>query len=138
MAGRLSFSIAVNLLTENFKKGASSVSNSLKSMQMQVLTFAAALGAGGLSLTGFLTSLIQTARETSRVTTALKNVSGGAANYVKSQRFLLQIAKKYGIEILALTGNFAKFTAAASNAGVSMNEQKKYLSQYQEQAQHLV
>ena len=93
MAGRLSFSIAVNLLTENFKKGASSVSNSLKSMQMQVLTFAAALGAGGLSITGFLTSLIQTARETSRVTTALKNVSGGAANYAKSQQFLLDLAK---------------------------------------------
>lgn len=125
MAGRLSFSIAVNLLTENFKKGASSVSNSLKSMQMQVLTFAAALGAGGLSITGFLTSLIQTARETSRVTTALKNVSGGAANYAKSQQFLLDLAKKYGIELLALTGNFAKFTAAASNAGVAMADQKK-------------
>lgn len=125
MAGRLSFSIAVNLLTENFKKGASSVSKSLKSMQMQVLTFAAALGAGGLSITGFLTSLIQTARETSRVTTALKNVSGGAANYAKSQQFLLDLAKKYGIELLALTGNFAKFTAAASNAGVAMADQKK-------------
>lgn len=125
MAGRLSFSIAVNLLTENFKKGASSVSNSLKSMQMQVLTFAAALGAGGLSITGFLTSLIQTARETSRVTTALKNVSGGASNYAKSQQFLLDLAKKYGIELLALTGNFAKFTAAASNAGVAMSDQKK-------------
>ena len=125
MAGRLSFSIAVNLLTENFKKGASSVSSSLKSMQMQVLTFAAALGAGGLSITGFLTSLIQTARETSRVTTALKNVSGGAANYAKSQQFLLDLAKKYGIELLALTGNFAKFTAAASNAGVAMADQKK-------------
>ena len=125
MAGRLSFSIAVNLLTENFKKGASSVSNSLKSMQMQVLTFAAALGAGGLSITGFLTSLIQTARETSRVTTALKNVSGGAANYAKSQQFLLDLAKKYGIELLALTGNFSKFTAAASNAGVAMADQKK-------------
>ena len=125
MAGRLSFSIAVNLLTENFKKGASSVSNSLKSMQMQVLTFAAALGAGGLSITGFLTSLIRTARETSRVITALKNVSGGAANYAKSQQFLLDLAKKYGIELLALTGNFAKFTAAASNAGVAMADQKK-------------
>ena len=87
---------------------------------MQVLTFAAALGAGGLSITGFLTSLIQTARETSRVTTALKNVSGGAANYAKSQQFLLDLAKKYGVELLALTGNFAKFTAAASNAGVAM------------------
>ena len=48
MAGRLSFSIAINLLTENFKRGTNSVKNGLRVMQMQVLTFAAALGAGGL------------------------------------------------------------------------------------------
>ena len=47
MAGKLSFSIAINLLTENFKKGANQVKAGFKAMQMQVVTFAAALGAGG-------------------------------------------------------------------------------------------
>lgn len=125
MAGRLSFSIALNLLTENFKKGASSVQNGLRSMQMQVLTFAAALGFSGVGLIGFISKLIETARETGRVTTALKNVSGSMAQYAANQKFVLSLAKKYGVEVLALTGNYAKFTAAASNAGVTMSDQKK-------------
>lgn len=125
MAGRLSFSIALNLLTENFKKGASSVQNGLKSMQLQVLTFAAALGFSSIGLTNFISKLIEVARETARVTTALKNVSGSMAQFAANQRFVLDMAKKYGVEVLALTGNYAKFTAAASNAGVAMSDQKK-------------
>ena len=125
MAGRLSFSIAINLLTENFKRGTNSVKNGLRVMQMQVLTFAAALGAGGLGLSNFVSRLIDVARETSRVTTALKNVSGSMAQFADNQRFLLDMAKKYGIEINALTGNYAKFTAAASISGMSMMDQRK-------------
>lgn len=53
MAGKLSFSIAINLLTENFKRGANQVKSAFKSMQMQILTFAAALGAGGIGLSNF-------------------------------------------------------------------------------------
>ena len=36
MAGKLSFSIAINLLTENFKKGTNQVKAGFKAMQMQV------------------------------------------------------------------------------------------------------
>ena len=125
MAGNLSFSIAINLLTENFKRGANGVKAGFKAMQMQVLTFAAALGAGSLGLGNLISRLVDTARETTRVTTALKNVSGSTAQFAENQRFLLDIAKKYGLEINSLTGNFAKFTASATNAGVSMGDQKK-------------
>ncbi|MEG1838449.1 MAG: hypothetical protein RR220_04070, partial [Bacteroidaceae bacterium] len=71
MAGKLSFSIAINLLTENFKKGATFVKNGFRNMQVQVIAFAAALGAGGLGLSNLVSKLIDTARETSRVSTAL-------------------------------------------------------------------
>lgn len=125
MAGKLSFSIALNLLTENFKAGTNNVKNGLRSMQMQVLTFAAALGAGGLGLEGFVSRLIETARETSKVTTALKNVSGGAGAFATNQKWLIGLANKYGLEINSLTGAFAKFTATASMAGMSMAEQTK-------------
>ncbi|WP_018109820.1 tape measure protein [Bacteroides propionicifaciens] len=125
MSKRLSFSIAVNLLTENFKKGTNTVKNSLRSIQMQVLTFAAALGAGGLGLTGLISRFRDVARETSRVLTALKNVSDGTRGFVDNMRFLNDIAKKYGLEINALTGNFAKFTASATQANMPMKEQKK-------------
>lgn len=125
MDGRLSFSIAINLLTENFKRGSNQVKAAFKSMQMQFLTFAAALGAGGLGLSNFVSRLIDVARETNRVTTALRNVSSGMSGFAENQRFLLDMAKKYGLEINALTGNFAKFTAAASISGMAMSEQQK-------------
>lgn len=125
MASKLSFSIAVNLLTENFKKGTNTVKNSLRSMQMQVLTFAAALGAGGLGISGLISRFRDVARETSRVLTALKNVSGGTKGFADNLRFLNDLAKKYGLEINALTGNFAKFTASATQANMPMEQQKK-------------
>lgn len=125
MAGNLSFSIAINLLTENFKKGTNSVKGGLRAMQMQVLTFAAALGASGIGLSNFVSQLIAVARETSRVTTALKNVSGSMGMFADNQRFLLDMAKKYGVEINALTGAFAQFTAASQVSGMSMMNQRK-------------
>lgn len=125
MAGRLSFSIAINLLTENFKRGTSQVKNAFRSMQAQIFTFAAALGVGGIGLSNLVTRFVEVARETSRVTTSLKNVSGSMAQYADNQKFLLDMAQKYGLEINALTGNYAKFTAAASISGMSMEEQRK-------------
>lgn len=125
MAGRLSFSIAINLLTENFKRGTNQVKAAFRSMQMQILTFAAALGAGGLGLSNLVSRFIDVARETNRVTTALKNVSGTMSQYADNQKYLLDLAKKYGLEINALTANYAKFTASASISGMSMIDQRK-------------
>lgn len=125
MAERLSFSIAINLLTENFKRGTNQVKAAFRSMQMQILTFAAALGAGGLGLSNLVSRFIDVARETNRATTALKNVSGTMSQYADNQKYLLDLAKKYGLEINALTANYAKFTAAASISGMSMIDQRK-------------
>lgn len=125
MAGKLSFSIAINLLTENFKRGTNQVKANFRAMQAQILTFAAALGASGIGLSNLVSRFVEVARETSRVTTSLKNVSGSMSQYADNQRYLLDIAKKYGLEINALTGNFAKFTAAASISGMSMKNQRK-------------
>lgn len=125
MAGRLSFSIAINFLTENFRKGTNQVKAGFQAMQAQILTFAAALGVGGIGLSNFVTRFIEVAKETNRVTTALKNVSGSMSKFADNQRYLLDLAKKYGLEINALTGNYAKFTAAASISGMSMQEQRK-------------
>lgn len=125
MAGKLSFSIAINFLTENFKKDTNQIKARFQAMQAQILTFAAALGAGGIGLSNLVTKFIEVAKSTNRVTTALKNVSGSMAVFADNQRYLLDLAKKYGLEINALTGNYAKFTAAASISGMSMQEQRK-------------
>lgn len=125
MAGKLSFSIAINLLTENFKKGSSSVKNAFRSIQAQILTFAAAMGFAGVSLSNFFSQLIQVARETSKAVTALKNVSGSTAQFADNLRYTTQLAQKYGVYVNDLTSNYAKFTAAASIAGMTMADQRK-------------
>lgn len=125
MAGRLSFSIAINLLTENFKKGTNTVKNGFRSMQARVLAFAAALGFAGVSLSNLVSEIIRVARETSKAVTALKNVSGSTAQFADNLRFTTALAKKYGAYVNDITGNFAKFTAAASIAGMSMDDQRK-------------
>ena len=125
MSKKLSLSIAINLLTENFKKGASAVKSQLKSIQMQVVTFAAALGVGGLGLMGLVSRMKDVARETSRALTALKNVSGGTALLADNLRFLNNLAKQYGIEINTLTMNYAKFKAAGDSVGMTIKDQRK-------------
>lgn len=122
--GRLSFSIAINLLTDKFKNGTSRVKSGFREMQMHMLAFAAALGAGGIGLSNFITRMVETARETNRVNTALKNISGTMAGYISNQTYLIKLAKKYGLEINVLTGNFAKFSASANSAGMAMSDQR--------------
>lgn len=126
MAGKkLSLAIAINLLTENFRKGKNNVVGGLKSMQVRLMTFVAALGFGSIGLSNFVSKMIAVAKETSRVTTALKNVSGGLANYAANQKFVNELAAKYGLEVNSLTGNFAKFTASATAGGMALEKQKK-------------
>lgn len=125
MAGKLTFSIAINLLTEQFKRNANQVKAAFRSIQMQVLSMAAALGAGGLGFAELISRMKDTAKETSRVQTALKNVSDGAVGYASNVQFLAEMSRKYGLEINNTTAAFAKFTAAASAAGMPMQEQRK-------------
>lgn len=122
---KLSFSIAINLLTENFKKGTDSVKGYLRSIQMQIITFAAALGLGGAGLMGLISRLKDVARETSRALTSLRNVSASTSQYADNIRFLNNLAKQYGIEINTLVSNYARFKAAGDSVGMSLLDQRK-------------
>lgn len=125
MAGKLSFSIAINLVTENFRKGTNQVKSAFRSMQAQILAFSAAVGVGGIGLSNLVSRFIEVARETGRAQTALKNVSGSMTQYADNQAYLIQMSKKYGLEINALTNNYAKFTASASVSGMAIADQRK-------------
>lgn len=122
---QLNFSIALNLLTDKFKNGVSSVKSGFASIKVQVMTFVAALRVADLSLSGFVSKLVDTARETNRVTTALKNISPNIDTYVKSQKWLIDLSEKYGVEVNSLTGEFAKFTAAGNIMNMPLKDQKK-------------
>lgn len=123
--GRLSFKIAVSLATEGFNRGKNVVKSGLLSLQMRVVAFTAALGAGGIGLTNFISRLVDAAKETNSVQTALKNVSGSLGQFASNQKYLLELSKKYGVNINTLTGSFAKFTAAANVSGMSIDAQRK-------------
>lgn len=125
MANRLTFAVSLQLFADKFKQGAKGAKNALKSMQMQVLSFAAALGAGGLGLSNFASRLIEVARATNKAQTALKNVSGSVAQYAANNKFLIDLSKRYGTEINSLTSNYAKFTAAANISGMALQDQQK-------------
>lgn len=126
MAGNnLSLAIVVKLLTDNFNKGANTVKSTLLTMQRNFYAFAAAAGAGALGLNNFLSKMIQVSKETSRASIALKNVSGSTASFADNQKWLLDLAKRYGVEINSLTTGFAKFKAAADISSMSLDDQRK-------------
>ena len=67
----------------------------------------------------------EVARATSRAQTALKNVSGTTAQYADNLSFIASLAKAYGLEVNALTANYARFTATANVSGMSLADQRK-------------
>lgn len=125
MAGRLSFAIAVNLITDNFRRGARQVQDTFRVLKAETLAFAAALGAGGLGMADMLSRFADTARETARVNTALRNVSAGNAQYASNLDWLTGIARRYGLEINALTENYARFAATATTSGMTIQDQRR-------------
>lgn len=125
MSSKLSFSIAVKLLTDNFKKGTASVKSYLRSMQMQFMSFSAAVGGGAIGLSNFVSKMIETAKETSRVNIALKNVSKSTEEYADHQNFIIGLSKKYGVQVNSLTSGFAKFKAAADISNMALSDQYK-------------
>ena len=125
MASKLSFSIMVSLMADQFKRGARQVRDSVRAIKAETVAFAAALGAGGLGLTELVGRFAEVARATSRAQTALKNVSGTTAQYADNLSFIASLAKAYGLEVNALTANYARFTATANVSGMSLVDQRK-------------
>ena len=127
-SGRLSFSIALNLATNQFKQGAEQVKNALRNIQYQVLGMASALGLGGIGLSNLVSRFVDVARETNRARMALRNISGEASTFGKNMTYLTDLAAQYGQDLNTLTTNFARFSAASNAAGVGLQEQYKIYS----------
>ena len=122
--GRLSFAIALNLITDGFRKGANEVKGAFSSMQAKILTFSAGFDLIRSALAGFSAQVLDIVRDTNRASTALKNVSGSAAEFAGNQRFLIDLSKKYGANVNDMSTAYAKFTASAKLAGMSLSIQK--------------
>ena len=128
MANNLSFSVRLELLADKFKQQAESAKASLRGIQFQALAMAGALGAGVTSISSFISSLVNTAREAGRARVVLRNISTDAREYARSLKFLTELTDKYGTDLIGTTEAFAKFKAAATPAGIAMAEQERIFS----------
>lgn len=128
MANNLSFSVRLELLADKFKQQAESAKASLRGIQFQALAMAGALGAGVTSISSFISSLVNTAREAGRARVVLRNISTDTREYARSLKFLAELTDKYGTDLIGTTEAFAKFKAAATPAGIAMSEQERIFS----------
>ena len=76
MANNLSFAVAINLLTENFKRGTQQIKSGFSEIKSTALQMAGVLGAG-LGFEHIIKEMINVAKESAAVNKALKVASGG-------------------------------------------------------------
>ena len=128
MANNLSFSVRLELLADKFKQRADEAVASLRGIKFQALAMVGALGAGVTSISSFISSLVNTAREAGRARVVLRNISTDTREYARSLKFLTELTDKYGTDLIGTTEAFAKFKAAATPAGIAMAEQERIFS----------
>ena len=120
---KMNFAIALKMTTDQFKRGTDVVKKGLMQMQYQIMGMASALGLGTIGLSNMVSRFIDVARETNRARVALRNISGDAQGFSDNMGFLIKTSNKWGQELNGMTSEFAKFSAAASSAGISIKDQ---------------
>jgi len=123
MANQLSYSVALNMLTENFKKGSQEIKNGFNDIKSTAIEMAGVLGAG-LGLSELASKMLDVAKESESVQRALKTASGGAAEYGENQKYLIETADKLGLKLNDITGQYAKFSAAAKTSLIPIKDQQ--------------
>lgn len=122
--GRLSFAIALNLITDGFKKGAKEVKTGINSIKATAMSVAAYFGVGFLGITAVFDKIKEAGLQTAKAIEVLKANSGGIVQTGQNLRFVQGIADKYKLEITSLITEYSKFTAAATTAGFSVKQQQ--------------
>ena len=136
--GNQTFKAAFLLDAKQFKAGVREIQGSLKSLKVSFMDFSSAIGVG-LGMVSFISNLKDTAVKLSVAQNTLKNVSYETLKYrnatseaditldkyKENLKFVEGLSNKYGQSIIALTHEFAQFTAAANGLGISLDEQKR-------------
>ena len=125
MANNLSFSVRLELIVDKFRQEAESAKSALRSIQFQALAMVGALVACVTSIQGLISSLVDTARHAAKARIVLRNISTDTREYVQSLRFLSDLTRKYGTDLIGTTEAFAKFKAAAGASGIAVSEQER-------------
>ena len=137
MANNFNFNTKLGLDAAGFKQGVRSVQNSIQSLKSSFLSLAGALGAG-LGFNQLISNLKNTATELSIAKNTLKNVSyvtkglkGDTSdvtyeisNYQENLAFVKKLSNDYAQDLLAITDNYAKFTAACKKTDLALEDQR--------------
>ena len=135
--GNMSFRTAFTLDAKQFNNGVKQIQTSLKGLKSSFLDFSSAIGLG-LGMTTLVSNLKETAVKMSVAQQTLQNVSKstteyegtlGHANitlnrYQENLKFVKELSQKYGQDLIALTHEYAQFTAAADGCGMSLENQR--------------
>lgn len=137
MAGKFNFTTKLGLDAAGFQKGVKGVQRTLNGLKSSFLSLAGALGAG-LGFTQLVASIKGTATELSTAMNTLKNVSYETkyfkdgmedvsievSNFTENLKFVKKLANDYAQDLVAVTDNFAKFTAACKKTNLTLEEQR--------------
>lgn len=137
MANNFNFNTKLGLDANGFKQGVRGVQNSIRSLKSSFLSLAGALGAG-LGFNQLISNLKNTATELSIAKNTLKNVSyvtkgvkGDTSglnyeisNYQENLAFVKKLSNDYAQDLLAITDNYAKFTAACKKTDLALEDQR--------------
>lgn len=137
MANNFNFNTKLGLDAAGFKQGVRGVQNSIQSLKSSFLSLAGALGAG-LGFNQLISNLKNTATELSIAKNTLKNVSYVTkgvkgetsdltyeiSNYQENLAFVKKLSNDYAQDLLAITDNYAKFTAACKKTDLALEDQR--------------
>ena len=121
---RLSFAIALNLITDGFKKGTNQVKNGINSIKSTAMSAAAYFGVGFLGIKAVFDKIKDAGLQTAKAINVLKANSGGIVQTGQNLRFIQGVANKYKLELTGLITEYSRFTAAATTAGFSVKQQQ--------------
>ena len=137
MAGKFNFTTKLGLDSAGFKAGVNKVRGSLNSLKAGFLSLASSLGAG-LGLYQLITNLKDTATQLSVAKNTLKNVSYQTkvfrdgteemsielSTYQDNLSFVKKLSEDYAQDLVAVTDNYAKFTAACKKTDLALEDQR--------------
>lgn len=114
---KLSFAIALNLITDGFKRGTNQVKSGMASIKASAMSVAAYFGVGFIGIKMVFDKIRDAGLQTAKAINVLKANSGGLAQFGTNLSYIRGLASKYKLELTSLITEYSKFTAAATTAG---------------------
>lgn len=106
--------------TEETKKGSKAISGMTASVGALLRAFG--LVAGVQLFAKITEDVYKNIKTFDSLNFAMEKITKTNFNFENSQRFLLQITKDFGVELVTTSNRWIKFLAAADNAGLSLRE----------------